>query len=442
VADTGGLKRSMVRDVTVDSPAPVFDGEVLVSPATILLGEPVTVSAAVRNDGAASVDGAICVSFRQLTDPEDSLRVTSSSAGDEPGHQIHASGTSIPHRECIMTTARHLLAEYRDNDWSPGETNAYELTVTPRAAGTLEILVRAALQIGSDPCARVNVMPSNGTRDTDQQGWAAKRFVVRVFEEPPLPGMIRIASGTFTMGSPEDELGHGGMESPLHEVTISRSFDLGEHEVTQAEWQTVMGWNESSDDGDDKPVEQVTWYDCIDYCNKRSLAEELTAAYTITPTSHDGVHIIAADVAWDQGADGYRLPTESEWEYSCRAGTTTAFYSGPITEGFCNDPNLDLVGWYCGNSGNVTHDVGGKPANAWSLRDMHGNALEWCWDWWASYPTGPVTDPTGPASGTDKPARGGGCRNVTRDSRSASRMHDHPDFRDGSHGMRVARTPR
>jgi formylglycine-generating enzyme required for sulfatase activity len=203
----------------------------------------------------------------------------------------------------------------------------------------------------------------------------------------------------------------------------------------------VMGWNESSFPGSNRPVETVTWYDAVSYCNQLSTSQELAPPYTLTDVVYSGDHITGATVTWDQAANGYRLLTEAEWEYACRATSTTAFCNGGITYPYnCLplDPNLDQVGWYCGNADGQTHDVGGKTSNTWGLKDMHGNVWEWCWDWYGVYPTGPVTDPTGPGTGSDRVIRGGAWDNSALYPRSAFRGgldHGYNDL-----GLRLSRT--
>jgi formylglycine-generating enzyme required for sulfatase activity len=212
--------------------------------------------------------------------------------------------------------------------------------------------------------------------------------------------------------------------------------------VTQAGWQSIMGWNDSRFPGVSKPVEQVTWYDAASYCNERSSREGYTPAYTITVTGRDGSHITEATVTWNQAANGYRLLTEAEWEYACRATSASAFCNGGITSTDCSplDPNLDLAGWYCGNASLMTHVVGTKTANVWGLTDIHGNVREWCWDWYAAYPAGPASDPTGPSSGTYRVFRGGCWGNYARYCRSAARGANYPLYRYDDTGLRVART--
>ncbi|GHU09506.1 hypothetical protein FACS1894151_07390 [Spirochaetia bacterium] len=242
--------------------------------------------------------------------------------------------------------------------------------------------------------------------------------------------MVRINGGRFTMGSPANEADRSSDEGPQHQVTVS-SFYMGKYEVTQREYQAVMGTNPSNFKGDNLPVARVTWYDAIEYCIKRSQNEGLTPAYTMTGrTPATGYPITAATVSWNRNANGYRLPTEAEWEYACRAGTTTAFNSGS---------SVDNAGWYSSNSGSKTHQVGTKQANSWGLYDMHGNVREWCWDWYGNYPSGSQTDPTGASSGAYRVGRGGSWGSDGQDLRSAYRGGSTPSLRGNDLGFRVCR---
>lgn len=234
----------------------------------------------------------------------------------------------------------------------------------------------------------------------------------------------------FTMGSPEDEPGREADE-PLHTVVFSRAFHLEDHEVTQAEYEAVMGTNPSLHVGADLPVENVTWYDAIRYCNARSIQEGLSPAYGIDGES----------VTWTRDANGYRLPTEAEWEYACRGGTTTAFSSGAITRETCDlDPALDAVGWYCGNAGTEgPHPVKQKQAGPTGLYDLHGNVAEWCWDYYGPLDAGLAGDPAGPETGMQRVTRGGHWYYFARDCRSAARGAYWPESGDDLVGFRVAR---
>ena len=225
-------------------------------------------------------------------------------------------------------------------------------------------------------------------------------------QRPAPDNMVRINGGTFMMGSPEDEPGRDSNEGPQHQVTIS-SFYMGKYEVTQKEYQEVMGTNPSYFQYENRPVEKVEWFDAVEYCNKRSQREGLTPAYMISSSGNS----ITCD--WD--ANGYRLPTEAEWEYACRAGSTTAYNTGARIS--------NNTGWFEDNTTGRwgTQEVGQKPANAWGLYDMHGNVIEWCWDWYGAYPSGAQTDPVGAFSGSNRVRRGGSWGSSAQDLRSAHR---------------------
>lgn len=228
-----------------------------------------------------------------------------------------------------------------------------------------------------------------------------------------------INGGTFTMGSAVNESGRTDREGPRHQVTVD-SFYIGKYPVTQEKYLELMGTNPSYFKGANLPVEQVSWFDAVEYCNRLSLSEGLEPAYTVTGNN----------VSWNYGSNGYRLPTEAEWEYACRAGTVTPYYSGSSA----ND-----AGWHSGNSGGSTHPVGEKQPNPWGLYDMHGNVLEWCWDWLGPYTGETQANPRGPASGSSRVYRGGGWYFAAQQSRSAFRFGNHPFLRSYVIGFRLVR---
>lgn len=259
-------------------------------------------------------------------------------------------------------------------------------------------------------------------------------------------GWACIGAGTFMMGSPLSEPTRENDEV-LHRVTITRAFWLEETEVTQGEWQSLMGYNPSSFNGCGAtcPVEQLTWYEGVAYANALSLKQGYPPCYQ-TPTG--GTYDASAAMMmlkpqWPAGlaCPGYRLPTEAEWEYAARAGTNTAFYTGPIEDPACTpvDPNLDKCGWYCGNSNSTTHSVGLKAPNAWGLYDMLGNVEEAVWDFYAPY-AGDAIDPVGPASGDNKVVRGGTLDIPAHFSRAAYREYGLPECSDKTVGFRLARS--
>ncbi len=274
-----------------------------------------------------------------------------------------------------------------------------------------------------------------------------------------------IPAGTFTMGSPKHEPGRDlcswdDCDETQHTVTLTRPFYIQTTEVTQGQWEAVMGEgtnpSEYPEDGDDCPVETVTWFDCVIFCNRLSQIEGLTPSYyadsTYTTVFAGTPPVESGTVYWNQNANGYRLPTEAQWEYAARAGSTTAFANGHIR--FykdmieCNvDPNLDAMGWYCGNM--LKNDsrlgmprwVAQKDANAWGLFDMHGNVIEWCQDWYGTYPSGTVMDPLGPSSGSGRVFRGGSWTGFASECRSATRYGFEPGIRGGDLGFRLALPP-
>ena len=231
----------------------------------------------------------------------------------------------------------------------------------------------------------------------------------------------------FKMGS------EYGNEKPVHRVELS-PFSISTYLVTQEQYEAVMGYNPSKFKGYNLPVEMVSWYDAVEFCNELSMLAKLEPVYTISDIERDdNYRITGAKVTANRNADGYRLPTEAEWEYACRAGATSAYNTG--------DKISDYTGWYNGNSEGMTHEVGKKPANAWGLYDMPGNVNEWCWDWYASYSGKEQVDPWGPDSGNSRVMRGGSWANDKDFLRSACRDHGSPSgFGGGQVGFRVVRS--
>ena len=226
-------------------------------------------------------------------------------------------------------------------------------------------------------------------------------------------------SGTFMMGSPEGEAERYDDETQ-HQVTLTRGFWMLETPVTQSMWKKVTGSNPSNWKGAKLPVETVSWGDCQEFI------EQLNAHLAGTP----GV------------PSGYRfsLPTEAQWEYACRAGTTTPFHFGSVLNGDkanC-DGNYPYGTSTKGQYLEKTSEVGSYPANAWGLFDMHGNVQEWCLDWYDDYPDSSVTDPVEPFEGSYRVLRGGGWLNDARDCRSADRRSGDPSSRLNYFGVRIS----
>jgi formylglycine-generating enzyme required for sulfatase activity len=264
-------------------------------------------------------------------------------------------------------------------------------------------------------------------------------------QQPVPDNMVRINGGIFMMGSPANEPQRIGDETQ-HQVTVN-SFYMGKYLVTQKDYQEVMGTSPSNFKGDNLPVEKVSWYDAIEYCNKRSQREGLTPAYTIEKSRSDPNNKSENDtvrwvVTWNRNANGYRLPTEAEWEYACRAGMTTPFNTGNnITTGNANyngnNPyNNNAKGTYRAK----TTAVGSFAPNPLGLYDMHGNVFEWCWDWYGSYSSGAQMDPGGAVSGSYRVLRGGSWDYIGSSLRSASRLYFDPSGRVYAYGFRLVRS--
>ncbi len=263
--------------------------------------------------------------------------------------------------------------------------------------------------------------------------------------------MVLIPAGTFQMGSNAGD----DDNKPVHQVTITKSFYMGKYEVTQAEYEKYCSYTGSSSpsssygDGDNYPAYYVNWYDALVYCNKRSIAEGLTPCYSILDSTNPdvwGAVPKSSNSTWnavvcDWNANGYRLPTEAEWEYAARAGDNTV---DSLTYSGTSDVNkLGEYAWYKSNSDNINHEVGKKLPNAFGLYDMTGNVWEWCWNWFTnSYDaeTEGGSDPTGTSAGSDRVYRGGGCSNSSGSCAVSFRLSSNPLYRGSYLGFRVVRS--
>ena len=310
-----------------------------------------------------------------------------------------------------LTLRRYSVGEIVYSDWIPGTDFWCEVPAGILARDTeYEVMVGAINAAEgtyvpvSDELWRVQATKSR-KQTTTFTTWDVNRCVDTIVID--LPGleprakpleMIAIQPGAFMMGSPPRERNRDSNEGLQHPVTISQAFYMGKYEVTQAQWQAVMGTNPSHHRGNaNHPVEQVSWDDCQAFVQKMNLL----------------------------GVGEFRLPTESEWEYVCRAGTTERFSYGDALEcsdttGYCE--SMDRYMWWGGNNTPYgTKDVGLKLPNPWGLYDLHGNVYEWCEDWYGVYSDDPVTDPQGPSEGTHRVGRGGSwslgalyCRSAAR----------------------------
>ena len=238
---------------------------------------------------------------------------------------------------------------------------------------------------------------------------------------------VKVSTGTFPMGCRKKA-------HPVHNVTLTQSFEMCDHVVTQGEWKAVMGglpYLVSGDKEDFKPVHDVSWYDAVNYCNSLSELVGLAKAYTVNGT----------DVMWNKDADGYRLPTEAEWEYAARGGKygVKATHEN-VWSGTASENSLGEYAWYNENSDYEIHDVKTKKPNALGLYDMSGNVWEWCWDWYAPYSSGAMTNPLGAPSGSRHVLRGGSCY-TTADNCSVSCRDDRcPEIASEDRGFRVVRS--
>jgi formylglycine-generating enzyme required for sulfatase activity len=245
------------------------------------------------------------------------------------------------------------------------------------------------------------------------------------------------------MGSPTGEAGRDDDETQ-HHVTLTRDFYIQATEVTQGQWQDVMGTTPSyfSNCGRECPVERVSWWDAVAYVNTLSKREGLEVCYDRAGCTGRAGGGCKSGEGWCEGdyscrevrfkglgCRGYRLPTEAEWEYAARAKTTGSRYG-----------DLDAVAWHLGNSGRTTHRVGQKRANAWGLYDMLGNVWEWSHDWYGAYPGGPAVDPVGAGAGSARVVRGGSWLHDARYVRAAARGRGTPGSRSRNIGLRPTRS--
>ncbi len=283
-----------------------------------------------------------------------------------------------------------------------------------------------------------------------------------------------LSAGSFTMGAPLSEVSRFGDDETQHVVSFTRMFLFQATEITQGQFESITGFNPSrhsltgsgTDCGTSCPVENVSFYDLLAYANALSRAEGLAPCYALTNVSCVDATSVGAD---DQGCmtqmrggiqsatvalagvasvydcEGYRLPTDSEWEYGARAGDPRATYNGELDAGIllaCDvaNPTLDPIAWFCGNSGNESHPVSMLSPNEWGIYDTSGNVWEWTWDWYIVDNTTPEVDPEGPATGSGRCLRGGCFGNTEGHLRAANRWSQPASFRSSQIGGRLART--
>jgi formylglycine-generating enzyme required for sulfatase activity len=244
---------------------------------------------------------------------------------------------------------------------------------------------------------------------------------------------VRLEAGAFTMGSPANEPGRETDEGPRHEVTLTRPILVAVTELTNGQWEGVVRDGRLVDPTlANQPVSSVTWHEAVGFCNAMSAADGLTAAYSVN----------GPQVAWNPASDGWRLPTEAEWEALCRAGSTGSLSDGALSRlDFDPDPVLTFFGWSAADSDNHVKPVRALLPNPLGLYDVHGNVLEWCWDRYsdATYTGAPATDPSGPETGSTRVLRGGSFADSNQRLRCAARAYLDPDSAVGIVGFRLVR---
>jgi len=314
--------------------------------------------------------------------------------------------------------------------------NKFQLTL---AAAVIGLVFSIAACAGHTPSAT-----NAGDAPTRQAGAQQAGDVI---VSPAGIAAAWIPAGTFTMGSPDDEIGRFDNEGPQRQVTISEGFWMGVFPVTQAQWERVMGNNPShfhanpaaGETQSRRPVETVSWYDALEFANRLSILEGLEPAYSINGSTNPddwGDVPTNRNVIWDAveivaGSNGWRLPTEAQWEFAARAGTTTAFSNGAAD--WQDIALIDGIGWFNLNAGSMTREVGLKQPNPWGLYDIHGNVFEWVWD--SQAPTDPAYTP----SGYHRVLRGGSWVFSAQNARSAVRFHSNPFTRNNFLGLRLVR---
>mgnify|MGYP000648623045 CR=1 FL=1 len=316
-----------------------------------------------------------------------------------------------------------------------GDTSNANISATDDSSGTQDTSdIGLADAQPTEDTSDIGLEDAQPTEDTSDIGLEDAQPTEDTSEQTEVPeGWVSIPAGTFTMGSPPSDNLAVFIEFPAHEVTLTRAFALQSTEVTQSQWESLMGNNPSSFGGcPDCPVEEVNWYEALSYCNALSEADGYESCYSLSGCSNSpGLDMECSNVEW-VGLDctGYRLPTEAEWEYAYRAGTTTRWYCGD------DQSCVDSIGWY----GSNIHAVAQKTPNVWGLYDMAGNVWERCHDsWQSSLGSTAVTDPMGSGT-TSRGLRGGAWGRTPYHMRAALRADNPPTYRYKNIGFRCARS--
>ena len=347
----------------------------------------------------------------------------------------------------VFTGAHAALLCRKNSGKENGKNSALVSVISVMAAVILGLVLNMTIRSGNEENSGNsdwNSTPATSVTEASESAFETED-VTQMSADNTKPvevndGFIYVGGGTFTMGSPESENWRIADEVQ-HEVTVS-PFYVDPYETTQGEYERLTGVNPSNFEGENLPVENISWFDAIAFANAKSIAAGLTPVYTLTS---DGV-------TWDMGANGYRLPTEAEWEYFCRAGTVTPFnaeksldaeeanfyghYPYEIEENYFNDSVLEARP---GEYRQTTVEVGSFEPNKWGLYDCHGNVNEWCWDYYGGYSQELSVDPAGPSSGTRHVYRGGGWNDFAKNMRSAYRAAGEADMTSFNLGVRLVR---
>ena len=459
-AATGATSYTIWRAESNDSSKATQIGTATTTSYTDKTGEPGKVYYywVIATDGTrTSVFGTPDTGYRALAAPTSvaasdntlavGVRITWNAVEGADGYAIYR-GTSTSSGSATQV-GTSMGPVYVDSDVESGKTSYYFIKATrgsvasafsaydkgSRKSGTpfyVVVDLSGGISAGNYPISELTAVPSGGWTDE----YKTNKLVLR-----------RIANGSYTMGCETSEVGYYGYEAQPHQVTISKPFYMGVFEVTQKQYQLVMGSNLSSYRGDARPVEYVS-YNAI---RSSSEGAKWPSANSVDSTSFMGKIRARTGLTFD-------LPTEAQWEYACRAGTTTALNNGANLTNQYSDANMNLVGRYGYNNGyqggivdgkggyNKNHTtVGSYKANNWGLYDMHGNVWEWCLDWYVSrgtsgFDSGAVTDPKGAASGSGRVFRGGSWIDYAQYCRSAYRYNLNPSYGSLDIGFRLCCT--
>ena len=413
----------------------VFWAAIFLSAGACLAGDPVVSNVRAEQRGG----GSKLVDIRYDASDSDGDRLAVSVSLTDNGTALPAASLTGDVGAGVAPGVGKRIVWDAGADW-PGQLSSnVRATVTaddgrtPTSGDYLVIDLSGGAGASSYPVAYLTAVPSGGWTDT----YKTTRLVLR-----------KIPAGSFTMGSPTGELGRDADETQ-HAVTLTKAFYIGVFEVTQRQWELVMGnkpsYFNNSSYYQTRPVEQVSYYDIRENpANSDDSAVNWPANSAVNATSFMG------RLRAKTGLATFDLPTESQWEYACRAGTTTALNSGKNLTSTSSDANMAEVGRYWYNGGSVysqgcapsagTALAGSYLPNQWGLYDMHGNVWEWCLDWYGAYP-GSVQDPVGAASGSFRVSRGGSCTTLVWICRSAFRFNYFPYYRSYYYfGFRAART--